>query len=213
MDKAERRQQILNHARDVFAKRGYYAAKIDDIVAAAGIARGTFYLYFEDKRAIFEEIVDRVFTRLGMTILRVDPDDAARSVGAQIRENIRRIVSLLLEDRATTKIMLSDAVGVDAAFDRKLHSFYDEVTTLLETALRDGQGLGVVEHGDPKLYAYLTLGALKELLYQVVLREWEIPEESIVDEIFGFLRRGYLRVEDEAAPVAVAKVSRARSSR
>ena len=40
MDKAERRQQILNHARDVFAKRGYYAAKIDDIVSAAGIARG-----------------------------------------------------------------------------------------------------------------------------------------------------------------------------
>jgi AcrR family transcriptional regulator len=51
MDKAERRQQILNHARDVFAKRGYYAAKIDDIVTAAGIARGTFYLYFASSRA------------------------------------------------------------------------------------------------------------------------------------------------------------------
>src|SRR5471030_3044159 len=104
MDKAERRQQILNHARDVFAKRGYYAAKIDDIVAAAGVARGTFYLYFEDKRAIFEEIVDRTIARLGMTILRVDPHDTGRSVGDQVRENIRRIVALLLEDRATKKI-------------------------------------------------------------------------------------------------------------
>ena len=53
MGKPERRQQILTVARDVFARRGYHAAKIDDIVAAAGIARGTFYLYFEDKRAIF----------------------------------------------------------------------------------------------------------------------------------------------------------------
>src|SRR5580704_16274569 len=165
MDKAERRQQILNHARDVFAKRGYTAAKIDDIVAAAGVARGTFYLYFEDKRAIFEEIVDRVFTRLGMTILRVDPNDASRSVASQIRENIRRIVSMLLEDRATTKIMLSDAMGIDAAFDRKLLSFYDEVATLLETSLADGQKLGVVAPGDAKVYAYLTLGALKELLF------------------------------------------------
>jgi AcrR family transcriptional regulator len=198
MDKVERRQQILNHARDVFAKRGYYAAKIDDIVAAAGIARGTFYLYFEDKRAIFEEIVDRVFTRLGMTILRVDPADRGRSVGAQIKENIRRIVALLLEDRPTTKIMLSDAVGVDAAFDRKLLSFYDEVTTLLEQALRDGQALGVVATGDAKIYAFLTLGALKELLFQVVLREWDIPEARLVDEIYAFLRRGYLLVEDEA---------------
>jgi AcrR family transcriptional regulator len=195
MDKAERRQQILNHARDVFAKRGYYAAKIDDIVTAAGIARGTFYLYFEDKRAIFEEIVDRVFTRLGMTILRVDPADPSRDVGAQILENIRRIVALLLDDKPTTKIMLSDAVGIDAAFDRKLLSFYDEVATLLEQALRDGQALGVVAPGDPRTFAYLTLGALKELLYQVVMREWDISEEKIADEIFGFLRRGYLRLE------------------
>src|SRR5271156_4265462 len=115
MDKAERRQQILNHARDVFAKRGYHAAKIDEIVAAAGVARGTFYLYFEDKRAIFEEIVDRTIARIGMAILRVDPKDKARTVDAQIRENIRRVVELLLEDHATTKILLSDALGVDPA--------------------------------------------------------------------------------------------------
>src|SRR5580765_3106246 len=131
MAKAERRQQILVHARDVFAKRGYHAAKIDDIVAAAGVARGTFYLYFEDKRAIFEEIVDRTLTRLGMAIMRVDPKDASRTVADQIRENIRRIVDTLLEDRATTKILLSDAVGVDPAFDRKLLSFYDEIANLL----------------------------------------------------------------------------------
>src|SRR5579859_5127367 len=128
--KAERRQQILGVARDVFAKRGYHAAKIEDIVQAAGIARGTFYLYFEDKRAIFEEIVDRVLARIGMTILRVDPHDAARSVADQIKENIRRIVGILLEDRATTKILLSDAVGVDPLFERKLHSFYGETARL-----------------------------------------------------------------------------------
>src|SRR5580698_1219916 len=149
MGKQERRQQILSVARDVFARRGYHAAKIDDIVAAAGIARGTFYLYFEDKRAIFEEIVDRTITRLGMAILRVDPHDPVRSVSSQIRENIRRIVDMLLEDRATTKILLSYAVGVDPAFDRKLLSFYDEIANLLERSLRDGQALGVLCDGDP----------------------------------------------------------------
>ena len=86
-------------------------------------------------------------------------------------------------------------MGVDPAFDRKLLSFYDEVATLLERALRDGQALGVVAPGDTRMYAYLTLGALKELLYQVVMREWEIPEEKLVEEIFAFLKRGYLRVE------------------
>ena len=193
MDKTERRQQILTNARDVFAKRGYHAAKIDDIVAAAGVARGTFYLYFDDKRAIFEEIVDGTFARLGQAIMRVDTGDSSK-VRSQIEENIRRIVHELLEDPATTKILLSDAVGLDPAFDRKLLFFYEEVGKLLESSLVDGQERGIVATGDARVYAIMTLGAVKELMYQVVMRGLEYPEERIVEEIFRFLAAGYLRV-------------------
>jgi AcrR family transcriptional regulator len=196
MDKAERRQQILSHARDVFALRGFHAAKIEDIVAAAGVARGTFYLYFEDKRAIFEEIVDGVLARIGTTIVRVDPHDSSRSVAEQVRDNIRRVIAILLEDRSTTKIFLSDAVGIDPLFDRKLHSFYDELAGMLESSLRDGQALCIVAEGDARVLSYLTLGALKELICQVVLRGWEHPAEEIVDEVFTFLREGCLRVAE-----------------
>lgn len=194
MDKLERRHNLLTHARDVFAKRGYHAAKIDDIVAAAGVARGTFYLYFEDKRAVFEEIIDRTFARIGMSFVRVDPNDGSRTVAEQVHENIRRIIHTLLEDRATTKILLSDAVGLDPALDRKLLSFYEEVGKLLEESLRDGQALGVVEEGDPRMFTMLTLGAMKETLYQVVMRGLPHSEEQIVDALFTFLKRGYLRV-------------------
>jgi AcrR family transcriptional regulator len=195
VDKTERRQQILSHAREVFAKRGYHAAKIDDIVAAAGVARGTFYLYFEDKRAIFEEIVDNTFTRLGMAVVRVDTDHATRSVASQIEENIQRIVHALLEDPATTKILLSDAVGLDPAFDRKLLFFYEEVGKLLESSLVDGQERGIVAAGDARVYAIMTLGAVKEIIYHVLMRGLEYPEDRIVAEIFRFLAAGYLRVE------------------
>jgi len=193
VDKAERRQQILHFARDVFAKHGYHAAKIDDIVAAAGIARGTFYLYFDDKRAIFEEIVDRTFERLGMSIVRVDTEDPNRSVADQIRENIRAIVHALLEDPATTKILLSDAVGLDPEFDRKLISFYEGTGKLLESSLADGQERGIVAPGDARMYAIMTLGAVKEIMYQVTMRGLDYPEDRIVDEIYGFLCAGYLR--------------------
>lgn len=194
MDKAERRQQILLHARDVFARRGYHAAKIDEIVATAGIARGTFYLYFEDKRGIFEEIVDGTFVRLGSAVMRVDTEDPERSVADQVRENIRRIVHALLEDRATTKILLSDAVGLDAAFDRKLLSFYEQVGKLLEDALADGQERGIVAPGDTHIFAILTLGAVKEIIYQVVMRGLSYSDEQIVDTILAFLSAGYLRM-------------------
>ena len=194
MDKTERRQKLLQHAREVFAKRGYHATKIEDIVVAAGVARGTFYLYFEDKRAVFEEIVDRTLAKLAMAIMRVDPHDQVRSVADQVRENIRRIVRILLEDRATTKILLTGALGVDEAFDRKVHSFTDEIAKLLSESLAEGQTLGVVNHGEVALLACMTLGALKELLYQVVLREWPLSEDALVDALFGFLRQGLLRM-------------------
>jgi AcrR family transcriptional regulator len=193
MGKPERRQQILNVARDVFAKRGYHTAKIEDIVAAAGVARGTFYLYFDDKRAIFEEIVDRTIARLGMSIVRVDVD-ATRSVADQVRDQIRRIMRILLEDRATTKILLSDALGVDPAFDRKLLSFYDEMSTQLESSLSDGQALGIVRQGDVKLMSWLTMGALKEAMFQIVQRGAEYDEDKLVEGAYEYFTGGYLRV-------------------
>jgi AcrR family transcriptional regulator len=191
MDKAARRQQLLEVARDVFSKRGYHAAKVEDIVAAAGVARGTFYLYFEDKRAIFAEIVDRMLTRVGMTITRVD---VKQPVPPQVADNIRRIVALLREDRATTVILLTTATGVDPAFDRKIRSFYDEVYALLEESLTDGHELGIVVKGDARMQATFVLGALKEVLLQVAVegRDWD--EQRIVSELYAFLEHGLLRM-------------------
>ncbi|MFO0676770.1 MAG: TetR/AcrR family transcriptional regulator [Polyangiaceae bacterium] len=200
MDKGARRQQLLTSARDVFAKRGYHAAKIEDIVSAAGVARGTFYLYFEDKRAILEEIIDRVLARIGMTILRVDPHDRARTVEDQILENVRRIVGMLVLDPATTKILLSDAMGVDPAFDRKLQAFNDELGNLLDESLRDGQKLGIVAPGDTRLYAVLIVGALREMLVHVVRGDAAPDVDALVDGFYGFLTGGCLRVSAPARP-------------
>src|SRR5262245_15266352 len=52
-----RRQAILDAALDVFAERGFEAARLDDVAARAGVAKGTLYLYFRDKEALFEELV------------------------------------------------------------------------------------------------------------------------------------------------------------
>src|SRR5262245_10682028 len=52
-----RRQAILEAALAVFAARGYEAARLDDVAAQAGVAKGTLYLYFKDKQALFEELV------------------------------------------------------------------------------------------------------------------------------------------------------------
>jgi AcrR family transcriptional regulator len=53
----ERRQAILKAALTVFAAHGFEAARLDDVAARAGVAKGTLYLYFRDKEALFEALV------------------------------------------------------------------------------------------------------------------------------------------------------------
>ena len=60
----DRRDTILNAARTVLAKSGYEAATISDIVAAAGAAQGTFYLYFPSKLSLLEALSNQMFSEL-----------------------------------------------------------------------------------------------------------------------------------------------------
>src|ERR671937_3140695 len=54
---AATRQRLLEAAEDVFAELGYHDASIVKITEAAGVAMGTFYLYFASKRDVFDELV------------------------------------------------------------------------------------------------------------------------------------------------------------
>jgi AcrR family transcriptional regulator len=209
MRKAERRHHILLAAREVFAKRGYHQATIDDIVAEAGVARGTYYLYFEDKRAVFSELIDRFSGKITMAIMRIALDDPARSVAEQARSNIRAIVGLCLAERAMTKMLITDTAGIDPAFDRKLATFYDQVVEYLEESLREGQALGIVADGEPRVLAYLSIGALKELLYQAVaLGLTEESADALTEQIYRFLCTGYLRVGEASAGRSKRRVHR-----
>ena len=52
-----RRQAILAAALSVFAAHGFEAARLEDVAQRAGVAKGTLYLYFRDKEALFEALV------------------------------------------------------------------------------------------------------------------------------------------------------------
>ena len=54
---ARTRRRLLDAAEQVFAELGYHEASIVKITEAAGVAQGTFYLYFDSKQAIFDELV------------------------------------------------------------------------------------------------------------------------------------------------------------
>lgn len=61
---AERKRQLLDAAAGLFAEQGYAATRVVDIVAAAGVAKGLFYWYFDNKEALFRELATDMRQRL-----------------------------------------------------------------------------------------------------------------------------------------------------
>src|SRR5260370_39342356 len=97
--RSERRAQVLDAARLLFAEHGYHATSIHDIIAAADIARGTFYLYFESKRAIFAELLDDFFATLAGNVRRIGVSAAAPPPLAQLASTVLRIFAVLAAQR------------------------------------------------------------------------------------------------------------------
>jgi AcrR family transcriptional regulator len=192
LSKAERRRELLAAARDVFVEKGFSAASVDDIVARAGVARGTFYLYFQDKRSIFEALVDDFLTRIAACVRSIDIAPGAPPPAVQLRANILRVVQLSLAEPAIVKLALFDATGLDPELDEKLHGYYGALRTLIAESLELGQQLGMVRAGDRRVMLAIGLGGLKEVLVDAVQGDLTPDAEAITDEIMRFLAVGLL---------------------
>ena len=55
----DRRERIIDNATELFAAKGYHGTTIDEIVQATGIAKGTFYIYFDSKEELLVEVIKR----------------------------------------------------------------------------------------------------------------------------------------------------------
>lgn len=166
----ERREKVLAAARRVFSEKGYHAASITDIIEAAGIARGTFYLYFESKRAIFAELLDHFFLHLKREVRVVDVSAGAPAPRTQLHVIVRDVLQTLIDNRDLTRILLREALGVDDDFDRKLADFYDRLLELVRHSLQTGQSLGLVRTLDATIVSHCIVGSVKELADHLILR-------------------------------------------
>lgn len=195
----ERRQQVHNVARRLFADKGYHETSIQDILDGAAIARGTFYLYFDSKRAIFDELVDDFLLRIKGVVRPVDISAAASPL-QQIEENVQRVIALLHESRDLTSIILRLAEGLDRDCDEKMDQFYGVLTALLGQAIANGQHMGLLRRCDPMVVAQAALGGLKEVVLQwIVHRDSSQRElEHICREMLNYSLQGIYLSEGSA---------------
>src|SRR5450755_3854055 len=82
-DDSSKRRQILDGARKVFLDLGFDGASMGEIARAAGVSKGTLYVYFADKNRLFEAIVEQEVLEQGQITFNFAP---ARDVATTLRE-------------------------------------------------------------------------------------------------------------------------------
>src|ERR1700704_771643 len=90
--RVERRQAILAAALQEFSARGFAAARRDDVAVAAGIAKGTIYLYFRDKEALFQELIRSEMSPVVATL------ETALAIDLPVRVVAERAVELFVRE-------------------------------------------------------------------------------------------------------------------
>jgi AcrR family transcriptional regulator len=164
--KDARPAEIVDAALEVFAERGFSAARLDDVAARAGISKGTLYLYFPSKEELFKAVVRQaLLPNLARVerLLREHPGPAA----AQVELMIGQIGALLQNTRigAIPKLIIAESGN----FPELARFYLEEViqrglglfATVLERGIASGELRAVdVGHGARTLVAPVLLAAI-----------------------------------------------------
>ena len=129
---AERRDAILAAALDEFADRGFAATRLDDVARRADVAKGTIYLHFADKEALFEELIRMELSPVVAALENVSHADVPfRAVASQLIEVFAREI---FETRRKDVIRLVITEG--PRFPKLAEFYYREVISRVMETIR-----------------------------------------------------------------------------
>jgi AcrR family transcriptional regulator len=160
----QRELQILEAALQVFAARGYHGTSVSDLVDAAGVARGTFYLYFDSKQAVFLALLERLLVAMRGAVLGVDTRAGAAPLTDQVVAILRAFLTTAAGSRALTTIVFREAVVLDQAVQERVREHEGAFLAWISGSLRNGVALGLLRPHDPDLAAVLIYGAVRHVL-------------------------------------------------
>lgn len=177
---ARTRARIVSAAEAVFTELGYHEASIVKITEAAGVAQGTFYLYFGSKKDVFEEVVLDLNRRVRHYV-----NEAAKEGTTRLEREVlgfRAYFRFAAENPALYRVMRqAEFVAPDAL---KLH--YQRFSEGYETGLKEAMDAGEIVEADPVVIGWALMG-IAELFGIRTL--WQgIPESELV-ELEAFIGR------------------------
>jgi len=186
----ERRQQLLQAARSLFAEKGYHETTVDDITRAADVAKGTFYLYFSEKREIYLEVIRSFLTLIKQFVdLVTEQTPSPADYFDKVRSGAVGLLETVQQNRQLARLAYRESLGVDEELTALLQRFYREIADAEVKNLELAMQLGVVRRCHPLVVAYMHIGLVERVVLELLERPDDFPPiHEIVDEL---LRTGY----------------------
>ncbi len=177
----ERKEQLLDHAATLFAERGYAETRILDIVKAAGVAKGLFYWYFENKEGLFRELVEQ--NRLRLRRAQAHAIDPAAEPLLRLRQGAEASVRYMAS--YANFFALLEVENMEKAFADERTKGTEVHTDDVSTIIREGIADGTVRDEPLELLAYGVVGTVG--YYGHFHRTGRMPMP--VDELAAFVGR------------------------
>jgi AcrR family transcriptional regulator len=182
-----RRQRILDAAVQVFGRKGYRDAGMDDIALEAETSKGGVYFHFPSKQALFLHLLDRMTGLLlerAAAALAAERDPIARADAA-----LRVVLQTFAGHRGLTRLFLVEAMGAGPEFNAKMGAIHRQFTDLIARHLADAVAQGAIPPVDADLAAVVWFGALNQLV-----TGWALAEDPpALEESYPALRAILLR--------------------
>jgi AcrR family transcriptional regulator len=182
---ARTRTRLLEAAEQVFTDMGYHEASIVKIAEAAGVAPGTFYLYFSGKQGIFDEVVEDLNRRVRRAMGEAASRGQTRAESERL--GFEAFFSFTAEHPGLYRVIRQAEFVSPPAL--RLH--YERIVGGYARGLEAAMERGEIASGDPEVLAWALMGAGELIGLRWIL--WgdtdEIPP-PVFEEAMRFLLRG-----------------------
>lgn len=185
------RRRLLEAAEAVFGELGWHDASIVKITEAAGVSQGTFYLYFESKQELFEELVRDLNRRVRKAMSEGAAEGTTRA--EKERGGFRGFFRFTAEHPALYRVIRQ----AEFASPRILHWHYQRIAEGYVQGLEEAMAHDEIATGDPEVLAYalMAVGEMVGMRWILWGEDDEVPDE-VFEQMFAFIARG-LGIDDE----------------
>ncbi len=151
-------------AIQVFGKKGYHGAGVEDIVQASATSKGAFYHYFPSKQGIFLTLMDD----LALVVEQGVEAAIASEHGAiaKVEAALRVVVETAAEQRDLAKILLVEAVGLGPEFEQKRLEIHRRFARVIQQHLDRAVSERSIPPQDTALVSQSWIGAINEIISQ-----------------------------------------------